>query len=61
MKPTTERIIGQGKAGLIYATALHSIGWDVRPPLGKEDDISNLETDLDFILITTPDLSLIHI
>ncbi|MEC7115186.1 MAG: hypothetical protein VXW76_01290, partial [Actinomycetota bacterium] len=55
MKPPTVRIIGPGKAGLSFASALHSIGWDVRPPLGKEDDISNIETDLDFILITTPD------
>ena len=55
MKSPTVRIIGPGKAGLSFASALHSIGWDVRPPLGKEDDISNIETDLDFILITTPD------
>ncbi|MEC7116671.1 MAG: DUF2520 domain-containing protein [Actinomycetota bacterium] len=55
MKSPTVRIIGPGKAGLSFASALQSIGWDVRPPLGKEDDISNIETDLDFILITTPD------
>mgnify|MGYP006262334771 FL=1 len=55
MKSPTVKIIGPGKAGLSFASALQSIGWDVRPPLGKEDDISNIETDLDFILITTPD------
>jgi len=55
VKPPAVRIIGPGRAGLSFASALHSIGWDIRTPLGKEDDISNIEPDLDFVLITTPD------
>jgi len=55
VKTPTVRIIGPGRAGLSFALALQSIGWDVRKPLGKEDDITNIEPDVDFILITTPD------
>tara|TARA_B100000214_G_scaffold370864_1_gene346229 strand:- start:2701 stop:3435 length:735 start_codon:yes stop_codon:yes gene_type:complete len=55
VKPPTVGIIGPGRVGLSFSLALRSIGWDVRTPLGKEDDISKIESDLDFILITTPD------
>ncbi|MBT94861.1 MAG: hypothetical protein CL431_02680 [Acidimicrobiaceae bacterium] len=55
MKSPTVQIIGPGKAGLSFYLALRSIGWNVKEPLGRKDNIGALNPDIDYILITTPD------
>jgi predicted short-subunit dehydrogenase-like oxidoreductase (DUF2520 family) len=55
VKSPTVQIIGPGKAGLSFYLALRSIGWNVKEPLGRKDNIGALNPDIDYILITTPD------
>ena len=55
MKTPTVQIIGPGKAGLSFYLALQSVGWDVLEPLGKASKLKDLDSNADFILITTPD------
>ncbi len=55
MKTPKVQIIGPGKAGLSFYLALQSVGWDVLEPLGKASKLKDLDSDADFILITTPD------
>ena len=52
---TTVRIIGPGRAGSSLATALSRAGWDVRPTLGRGDDLDGAAADTDLLLIATPD------
>lgn len=52
---TRVRIIGPGRAGGSFATALAEVGWEVRPLLGRGDDFTDAATDVDLVLITTPD------
>jgi predicted short-subunit dehydrogenase-like oxidoreductase (DUF2520 family) len=52
---TRVRIIGPGRAGTSFATALSRAGWDVLPILGRDDDLGGAAADTDLVLIATPD------
>jgi predicted short-subunit dehydrogenase-like oxidoreductase (DUF2520 family) len=48
-------IIGPGRAGSSLATALSRAGWDVRPMLGRDDELRDAAAGTDLLLIATPD------
>ena len=49
------RIIGSGRAGSSLGNALSRAGWEVRPPLGRVDDVGGAAHGTDLLLIATPD------
>lgn len=49
------RIIGPGRAGTALARALTAAGWDVAPLLGRDDDLAPAASDVDLLVIATPD------
>lgn len=49
------RIIGPGRAGQSLATALERNGWDVLPLLGRGDAVAAAGTDVDLVVVATPD------
>jgi predicted short-subunit dehydrogenase-like oxidoreductase (DUF2520 family) len=49
------RTIGRGRAGGSLDRALSAVGWEVRPSLGRGDDVSAAADDVDLVLIATPD------
>jgi predicted short-subunit dehydrogenase-like oxidoreductase (DUF2520 family) len=52
---TRIRIVGPGRAGTSFATALSRAGWEVLPILGREDDLGGAAFETDLVLIATPD------
>ena len=54
----TLRIIGPGRAGGAIATALADAGWELRPPLGRDDDVSAAAHGVDLLIIATPDAAI---
>ncbi|MGD0440125.1 MAG: Rossmann-like and DUF2520 domain-containing protein [Acidimicrobiales bacterium] len=52
---TTVRIIGPGRAGRSFASALATAGVQVEGPLGRADDPSSAAYGADVLLITVPD------
>jgi predicted short-subunit dehydrogenase-like oxidoreductase (DUF2520 family) len=52
---TRVRIIGNGRAGLSFAGALTAIGADVVEVLGRGADLSLATSDVDVVIIATPD------
>jgi len=51
------RVIGTGRAGLSFATALSEVGWEVVGLLGHGDDVADALRGTDLLLIATPDHS----
>jgi predicted short-subunit dehydrogenase-like oxidoreductase (DUF2520 family) len=49
------RVVGPGRAGMAFATALANAGWEVDPPLRRGDDLSAAAADVDLLLLATPD------
>ena len=52
---TTVRIIGPGRAGRSFASALAAAGVEVRDLLGHADDVSSAAVDVDVLLLAVPD------
>jgi predicted short-subunit dehydrogenase-like oxidoreductase (DUF2520 family) len=52
------RIIGPGRAGGSLAGALWAAGWDVVGLLGRDDVVAGAATDVDLLVIATPDASI---
>jgi predicted short-subunit dehydrogenase-like oxidoreductase (DUF2520 family) len=52
---TSVRVIGPGRAGGALARALGAAGWDVRPSLGRDDEVSTAAADVDLLVVATPD------
>jgi predicted short-subunit dehydrogenase-like oxidoreductase (DUF2520 family) len=49
------RIIGPGRAGQSFATALRAAGWTVDLPLGRADDVVAASAGCDLLLLAVPD------
>lgn len=49
------RIIGAGRAGRSFGTALQRVGWDLAGYLERLDDPADALADVDLVLIATPD------
>lgn len=52
------RIIGPGRAGGALASALIGSGWTVADLLGRDDDPTSAATDVDVVVIATPDAAI---
>lgn len=52
------RVIGPGRAGGALARALGRVGWQVRDPLGRGDDLAPAARDTDLLVIATPDAAI---
>ncbi|MEX2293995.1 MAG: DUF2520 domain-containing protein [Acidimicrobiales bacterium] len=52
---TTVRIIGPGRAGTSLHHALSRAHWPVKPLLGRDDDLRDAASDVDLLVIATPD------
>ena len=52
------RIIGPGRAGGAFATALTSVGWDLDASYGRDDDPGLSATGVDLLLVCVPDRSI---
>jgi predicted short-subunit dehydrogenase-like oxidoreductase (DUF2520 family) len=52
---TSLRVIGPGRAGGALALALGRAGWEVHPPLGRDDDLAAAAAGTDLLVIATPD------
>lgn len=51
----TFRVVGPGRAGRSIALALENAGWTLAGLLGRDDDISSACSDVDLVIIATPD------
>jgi predicted short-subunit dehydrogenase-like oxidoreductase (DUF2520 family) len=49
------RFVGAGRAGGSLARALGRAGWQVEPPLGRDDDLTAAAAGVDLLVIATPD------
>jgi predicted short-subunit dehydrogenase-like oxidoreductase (DUF2520 family) len=49
------RTIGRGRAGGSLDRALAAVGWEVRPGLGRGDDLAGAADGVDLVVIATPD------
>ena len=58
--PTTPsvRVVGPGRAGGSLMGALAAVGWDVREPSRRSDDLSAVAHDVDLLVIATPDAAI---
>ena len=54
-KKKTVRIIGPGKAGCSFGTALERKGWILEDYLRRGDDLQNAAQLVDLLVIATPD------
>ena len=52
------RLIGPGRAGGAFATALDAVGWEVTGVLGRPDDVAGAARDVELLLIATPDAAI---
>lgn len=55
------RVIGHGRAGGSLALALGEAGWEVRAPLGRADDPVDAASDVDLVVIATPDAAVAEV
>ena len=55
------RVIGPGRAGLSLGAALERAGWDVRPTLGRGDDLTAAAEGVDLLVIATPDSAIAEV
>ena len=49
------RVVGAGRAGSAFATALAAAGWQVDGPLGRGDDLAGAAAGVDLLVLATPD------
>jgi predicted short-subunit dehydrogenase-like oxidoreductase (DUF2520 family) len=49
------RVVGPGRAGTSLSRALANAGWEVTPPLGRDDGLSGAAAGVDLLVIATPD------
>lgn len=49
------RVIGNGRAGRAFATALEEAGWRIEGPLGRADDVAPAGAGVAVVLIAVPD------
>ena len=52
---TRVRIVGGGRAGGSFRTALSDVGWPVASPLGRDDDLTDAAHGADLLLLAVPD------
>src|SRR5205807_1583589 len=52
---TSFRLIGPGRAGRSFATALSNVGWGLAGTLGRHDDLRTAARGVDVLVIATPD------
>jgi predicted short-subunit dehydrogenase-like oxidoreductase (DUF2520 family) len=52
---THVRIIGPGRAGVSFATALAAAGWSVDRPIGRGEDLRGAASGCDLLLLAVPD------
>src|SRR5689334_7827558 len=52
------RVIGAGRAGRSFASALEAVGWTNAGVLGRGDDVSIAAHGTDLLLIATPDVAI---
>lgn len=55
------RVVGSGRAGQSFATALSEVGWEVIGLLGRGDDVAHALRGTDLLLIATPDHSVAEV
>lgn len=55
------RVIGPGRAGKAFATALEKAGWTVDGFLGRGDDLSCAAAGVDLLVLATPDQSIFEV
>lgn len=55
------RVVGPGRAGQSFATALSEVGWDVIGLLGPGEDVTDALRDTDLLLIATPDHAVVEV
>lgn len=48
-------VVGAGRAGTAFATALAAAGWQVEGPFGRDDELADVAEGLDLIILATPD------
>jgi predicted short-subunit dehydrogenase-like oxidoreductase (DUF2520 family) len=56
--PRRVRVIGPGRAGGSLAGALGGVGWEVVGLLGRDDDVTDAASDVDLIVVATPDAAI---
>ena len=49
------RVVGPGRAGTAISRGLAAVGWTVREPLRRGDDLTGAADDVDLVVIATPD------
>lgn len=59
--PRRVRVIGPGRAGESLALALSRIGWTVREPVRRGGSVTDAASDVDLLVIATPDSSIAEI
>ena len=52
------RVIGPGRAGGSLLRALVKAGWTAAPSLGRHDDLAAAATDVDIVIVATPDAAI---
>jgi predicted short-subunit dehydrogenase-like oxidoreductase (DUF2520 family) len=52
------RVVGAGRAGGSLMRALARAGWEVRPPIGRDDPTAGAARDVDLLVIATPDAAI---
>lgn len=55
------RIIGRGRAGGALAAALADVGWQVRAPLGRGDELGPAAAGVDLVVVATPDAAIAEV
>lgn len=55
------RVIGPGRAGSSFASALAAVGWDVVPVVGRGEPVESAAAGVDLVLIATPDAAVAEV
>ena len=55
------RVVGPGRAGTSFATALATAGWHVEPLVGRSDPVDRAAHDVDLVIIATPDVAIAEV
>ncbi|MDP1820224.1 MAG: DUF2520 domain-containing protein [Acidimicrobiales bacterium] len=58
---TSVRVIGGGRAGSSFASALAGAGWEVAPVLGRGDVLAGAAVGIDVVLIAVPDAAIAEV